>query len=399
MIDCVVVSNKFLVSNIARRISTLNVRVIKSDTLNRIVHKVGVLIVDISDYEGFNSQFNRELNRVRSLASVIIGILPSNDYEVYRHIDVHFFDDVVVFPFSPKNLKETISKPRKPFIKTLKKKNDFEAGDFEGITSSISNKFECEVDLLYTYESLLITGDLAKAEEVVSQYYKTEQIPYHPKVKYLQALTYGDSRDGLIDTLKQNIKNFYDNPEYLYLLMVFGVDVDERLIKDFYLKIPSFPVFLHHIPDFNMELVNECLLKRKFELVFNADKGEIVSCILLALKIKDYQFVKFALKNIKKIPFPFLFQGILKLMFEDKLEEIRELKHVVMFDFDNGREHLNFLRSNYKIRGARELIYQSSFILGAKDNKGRLQGGIKNISESLDDITVLNSYLLGLSLF
>ena len=397
MVDCVVVSNKFLVSDIARRVPALNVRVINSGSLNLEVNPIGVLIIDLSEYEGIKAVFNHELVRVRRLASVIIGILPSNDYEVYRSIDVHLCDDVAIFPFSPKDLQEIIFKPKKPFLNTLRKKKDFEADNFEGVISNISDGFECEADLLYSYESLLIKGELTKAEDIVAQYYKTEKIPYHSKVKSLQGLIYGGSRSSLITTLKQNVKHFSDNPAYLFLLMAFGVDVDKRLIEDFELTIPSSPIFLHHIPDFNMKSVNKCLLKRKFESIFNCDDNGVVSCTLLALEVKDYRFIKFIHQNIKKLPIPFLLQRVLKLMLEDKIEELRELKSIVMFDFDNGKEHLNFLRLNYKKRGVGDLISQSSFVLGTKDRQGRLRPGIDNISEALKDNAVLDSYLLGQS--
>ena len=396
MVDCIVVSNKFLVSDIARKVPKLNVRVINSGSLNMEVNPVGVLIIDLSDYEGFKPVFNHELARVRRLASVIIGILPSNDYEVYRAIDVHLCDDVAIFPFSPNDLKETISNPKKPFLNTLRKKNDFEAGNFEGVISNISDGFECEADLLYSYESLLIQGNLSKAEDIIAPYYKTEKIPYHSKVRSLQGLIYGGSRSKLISTLKQNVKHFSDNPAYLFLLMKFGVDVDKRLIEDFNLTIPSSPIFLHHIPYFNMDSVNECLLTRKFESVFDFDDNEVISCTLLALEVKDYRFIKFIYQNIKKLPIPFLLQHVLKLMLEDKMEEVRELKSI-MFDFDNGKDHLNFLRLHYKKLGVGELIFQSSFILGIKDPQGRLRSGIENISEALKDNAVLDSYLLGQS--
>ncbi|MEZ9996985.1 hypothetical protein AB4428_01570 [Vibrio lentus] len=396
-VDCVVASNKFLVSDIARRVPRLNVRVINTGSLNRVVNPVGVLIIDLSEYEGIKAEFNHALVRVRSLASVIIGVLPSNDYEVYRCIDVHLCDDVTIFPFSPKDLQERIFNPKKPFINTLRKQKDFEAGNFEGVISNISDGFECEADLLYSYESLLIQGNLTKAEDIVALYYKTEKIPYHSKVKSLQGLIYGDSRSSLITTLKQSVKHFSDNPAYIFLLMVFGVDVDQRLIEDFNLTIPSSPIFLHNIPDFDMRFVNECLLKRKFESVFNFDDKEVISCSLLALKVKDYRFIKFIHQNIKKLPIPFLLQKVLKLMLEDEIEECRKLKHIVMFDFDNGKEHLNFLRLNYKKRGMQALIYQSSFILGIKDRQSRIRPGVENISEALKDNAVLDSYLLGQS--
>ena len=393
MIRSVVISRKSIIKELINKFFDFDLSINNFSSLRKINNSIEILLVDISDYESNKRISNSDIVKIRRKTKVIIAILPSNDYEVFRKFDAYLFDDFVTFPFLPSHLKKVVSNPKKPYLRTLNKKKFFDLGKYNEIASNQPKLFQCEEEFVLTYESLINLGRIRESEEILEKYYKLAKKPLHPKVRALQLSIFYSDKNKLIATIERNLNEFSN--ENLIILHHFGVKICKAIIDEFNFDFPRGSIYLNEIYEKNIPIADECLIKRRFYRILSCSKKEFAICSILALKLKDYNFLCFLKNNIRKIKAPILIRNILVLMIKDVLVEVNKINNRSIFDFDCQKSHFLQVKELYSIKEMEKVNYQSAFILGIRDKNSRLKLGMEKISNKTMNDKFLQNYLLG----